>query len=73
MPPPKFPSSAPSAIKKRKSKRSVDYGGGSIGGSMTSLGAARSAPVTPTSDRSAVKVFLSTILIDKSNFVQPSG
>jgi len=55
MPPPKFPSSAHSSIKKRRSKRSVDYGSGSNGGSMTSLGAARSAPVTPTSDRSSSK------------------
>ena len=52
MPPPKFSTSAPSAIKKRKSKRSVDYG------SVSALGTARSAPVTPTSDRSPIKVFL---------------
>ena len=56
MPPPKFPSSAHSSIKKRKSKRSVDYGSSSNGGSMTSLGTARSAPVTPTSERSSSKV-----------------
>ena len=52
MPPPKFPSSASSGIKKRKSKRSMDYGG-----SISSAGTARSAPVTPTSDRSPNKVY----------------
>ena len=57
MPPPKFSTSAPSAIKKRKSKRSVDYG------SSSALGTARSAPVTPTSDRSPIKV----ILLKKGN------
>ena len=61
MPPPKFPSAAPSAIKKRKSKRSMDYGGGSSGVGMGSLGAARSAPVTPTSDRSSTKVLLNIL------------
>merc|ERR1712226_1502964 len=55
MPPPKFPSSAHSSIKKRKSKRSLDYGSGNFGSSSTSLGTARSAPVTPTSDRSSSK------------------
>ena len=65
MPPPKFPSSAHSSIKKRKSKRSVDYGSSSNGGSMTSLGTARSAPVTPTSERSSSKVnwFVSSLRI----------
>ena len=56
MPPPKFPSSAHSSIKKRKSKRSLDYGSGNFGSSASSLGTARSAPVTPTSDRSSSKV-----------------
>jgi len=56
MPPPKIPSSAHSSIKKRKSKRSMDYGSGSNGGNIVgSYGAARSAPVTPTSDRSLSK------------------
>jgi len=55
MPPPKFPGSAHSSIKKRKSKRSLDYGSGNFGSSNSSLGAARSAPVTPTSDRSSSK------------------
>ena len=54
MPPPKIPSSAHSSIKKRKSKRSMDYGSGS--NIVGSFGAARSAPVTPTSDRSLSKV-----------------
>ena len=57
MPPPKIPSSAHSSIKKRKSKRSLDYGSGSNGNNIVgSFGAARSAPVTPTSDRSLSKV-----------------
>jgi hypothetical protein len=57
MPPPKMPSSAHSSIKKRKSKRSLDYGSNSNGGNIVgSFGAARSAPVTPTSDRSLSKV-----------------
>jgi hypothetical protein len=56
MPPPKIPSSAHSSSKKRKSKRSLDYGSGSNGGNIVgSFGAARSAHVTPTSDRSLSK------------------
>ena len=57
MPPPKIPSSAHSSIKKRKSKRSMDYGNNTNSSNIVgSFGAARSAPVTPTSDRSLSKV-----------------
>ena len=70
MPPPKFSSSAHSSIKKRKSKRSLDYGNGNFGSSSTSLGAARSAPVTPTSDRSSSKVWYIKNLDSKYIFVK---